>query len=93
MTTKTNETEISKKLSYKISSFLGLTSSAGLISFGIWSMISTSLTYLDQELMDSLTSTEELMANNYFNQGLLLSAILIALGIIIFELQSKKSTD
>ena len=89
MTAKTNNTEATKKVTYKISSFLGLTSGIGFISFGTWSLITTVLTYLDTEIMDSLTKAEELAVNDYLNQGMLLSAIVIALGVIILELQDK----
>lgn len=69
---------------YWLTGVLGLTTGIGVIAWGIWSLFATLATFVYEE---SGVSTEEILINSGFNEGLLLSAIVIALGVIILELK------
>ena len=69
---------------YKLTGFLGLTTGVGVIAWGVWSLFATVGTYIYEETGISL---EEIVINNAFNEGMLLSAVVIALGVIILEIK------
>ena len=69
---------------YRVTNILGLTTGLGVIAWGVWSLIATLATFFYEE---SGVSLEETLVNNAFNEGLLLSAVVIALGVIILELK------
>ena len=69
---------------YKLTGWLGLTTGIGVIGWGVWSLIATVGTFAYEE---SGVSSEEIMINNGLNQGLLLSGVVIALGVIVLELK------
>lgn len=69
---------------YKITGILGLTTGVGVIAWGVWSLFATVATFIYEETGISL---EEIVINNAFNEGMLLSAVVIALGVIILELK------
>lgn len=70
---------------FKVSNVLGLTTGIGVIAWGAWSLIATIATFIYEE---SGASLEEILISNGVNQGLLLSAVVIALGVILLELKS-----
>ena len=81
------ELEISSRMNrimYRLTGLLGLTTGIGVIAWGIWSLITTTVTFVYEE---TGVSTLEVLINNGLNEGLLLSAIVIALGVIILELK------
>ncbi|MCG8360010.1 MAG: hypothetical protein MI920_30970 [Kiloniellales bacterium] len=72
------------RLVFRFTGILGLTTGIGVIAWGVWSLIATIATFVYEE---SGLSTEEILINNAFNEGLLLSAIVIALGVIVLEIK------
>ena len=82
-----NEFESSGNLNgtmYKLTGVLGLTTGVGVIAWGLWSLAATLVTLVYEE---TGFSVEELLMNNAFNEGLLLSAVVIALRVIVLELK------
>ena len=69
---------------YRVTGVLGLTTGIGVIAWGIWSLLGTLGTFIYEE---TGLPVEEILINNGFNEGLLLSAVVIALGVIILELK------
>ena len=69
---------------FKLTGILGLTTGIGVIVWGLWSLIATLATFFYEE---SGVSTEEILISNGLNEGLLLSAVVIALGVIVLELK------
>ena len=69
---------------YWFTGILGLTTGIGVIAWGIWSLFATLATFVYEE---TGVTTEEILINSGFNEGLLLSAVVIALGVIILELK------
>ena len=69
---------------YKLTGALGLTTGVGVIAWGIWSLVATLATFFYEE---TGLAVEEILVNNGFNEGLLLSAVVIALGVIVLELK------
>ena len=70
-----------------ISNVLGLTTGIGVIAWGVWSLIMTvGLSIYERTSMTGM-SLEELLIEDTLNQGLLQSAMLIALGVMIIELR------
>ena len=69
---------------YKLTGALGLTTGVGIIAWGLWSLVETLATLFYKK---SGLAVEEILVNNGFNEGLLLSAIVIALGVIVLELK------
>ena len=63
----------------------GLTTGIGVIAWGAWSLITTLATFVYEEAGE--VSAEEILMNSGLNEGLLLSAVVIALGVIILELK------
>ena len=72
------------RIMYKVTGLLGLTTGIGIIAWGIWSLVTTAATFVYEE---TGVSAVEVMINNGLNEGLLLSSIVIALGVIILELK------
>ncbi len=70
---------------YKLSGALGLTTGFGVIAWGCWSLIATLGTYFYEE---TGLATREILIENGLNQGLLLSAVVIGLGVIVLELKT-----
>lgn len=68
----------------RLSSVLGLTTGIGVVAWGVWSLVATILTFVYEE---TGISTEEILISDSLNQGLLLSAVVIALGVMILELK------
>ena len=68
----------------RLSSLLGLTTGIGVVAWGVWSLVTTVLTFVYEE---TGVSTDEILISDSLNQGLLLSAIVIALGVMILELK------
>ena len=75
-------------LMYRVTGLLGLTTGIGVIGWGVWSLVATVGTFAYEE---SGVGAEEIMINNGLNQGLLLSAIVIALGVLILEVKKLQS--
>lgn len=69
---------------YRLTGLLGLTTGIGVIAWGIWSLVATGATFVYEE---TGVSTVEVLINNGLNEGLLLSSIVIALGVMILELK------
>ena len=78
------ERKTSNRLLLKLGSLLGLTTGIGVIAWGVWSMVTTVGTFVYEE---TGVSTDEILMNTGLNDGLLLSAIVVALGVIILELK------
>lgn len=72
------------RLMMRLSSFLGLTTGIGVVAWGAWSLLIT--VFMTVYERTGLTETEVLI-EDALNQGLLQSAMLIALGAIILELR------
>ncbi len=90
------EQKMSNRLMMRFSGLLGLTTGIGVVAWGAWSMLATFVMTLYERT--GLTEVEVLIEDS-LNQGLLQSAMLIALGAIILELRrlthalSKARTD
>lgn len=69
---------------YKVTGLLGLTTGLGVIAWGVWSVLTSLGTFVYEE---AGASVSEILINNGLNEGLLLSSIVIALGVIILELK------
>lgn len=79
----------SSRLAVWISNLLGLTTGIGVIAWGVWSLVMTmGLSIYERTGM----STEELLIEDTLNQGMLQSAMVIALGVVIIELRSLRDT-
>lgn len=78
------EQKISNRMMMRLSSFLGLTTGIGVVAWGAWSMLLTVVMTIYER--SGLTEVEVLIEDS-LNQGLLQSAMLIALGAIILELR------
>ncbi len=78
------EQKISNRMMMRLSSFLGLTTGIGVVAWGAWSMLLTVVMSIYER--SGLTEVEVLIEDS-LNQGLLQSAMLIALGAIILELR------
>lgn len=90
------EQKMSNRLMMRFSGLLGLTTGIGVVAWGAWSMLATFVMTLYERT--GLTEVEVLIEDS-LNQGLLQSAMLMALGAIILELRrlthalSKARTD
>ena len=81
---KRAEKSLWNRLMKRFSDFLGLTTGIGVIAWGAWSLVITiALTVYERS---GLTAVE-VQIEDAFNQGLLQSAMLIALGAVILELR------
>ena len=72
------------RIMYKLTGLLGLTTGIGVIVWGVWSLFATLATFVYEE---TGVAVEEILINDGLNEGLLLSAIVIALGVVILELK------
>ena len=72
------------RILYKLTGLLGLTTGVGVIVWGVWSLFATLATFVYEE---TGVSAEEILINDGLNEGLLLSAVIIALGVVILELK------
>ena len=69
---------------YRVTGILGLTTGIGVIGWGIWSLLASIATFAYEE---TGLPVEEILINNGLNEGMLLSGVVIALGVIILELK------
>ena len=69
---------------YRVTGILGLTTGIGVIGWGIWSLLGSIATFAYEE---TGLPVEEILINNGLNEGMLLSGVVIALGVIILELK------
>lgn len=70
---------------YRVTGILGLTTGIGVIGWGIWSLLASIATFAYEE--STVLPVEEILINNGLNEGMLLSGVVIALGVIILELK------
>ena len=81
---KRAEARKANRLMMWVSGLLGLTTGIGVVAWGAWSLIATlGLTVYER----SGVSADQVMIEDALNQGMLQSAMLIALGIVILELR------
>ena len=78
------EQKLLNRLMMKLSGLLGLTTGIGIVAWGAWSLLMTVAINIYER--SGLTETEVLI-EDALNQGMLQSAMLIALGVIILELR------
>lgn len=78
------EKSLSNRLMKRLSDLLGLTTGIGVVAWGAWSLLTTVILTVYERF--GLTALE-VQIEDAFNQGLLQSAMLIALGAIILELR------
>ncbi len=75
---------IVNRVMLKLSGLLGLTTGIGVVVWGAWSLLATvGMTIYERTGL----AVEQIVIEDAFNQGLLQSAMLIALGAIILELR------
>lgn len=78
------ERKVSNRLMKRLSDLLGLTTGVGVVAWGAWSLLaSIALTIYERSGLTAI----EVQIEDAFNQGLLQSAMLIALGAVILELR------
>lgn len=78
------ERKASNRIMKRFGDILGLTTGIGVVAWGGWSLLTTiALTIYERS---GLTAVE-IQIEDAFNQGLLQSAMLIALGAMILELR------
>ena len=81
---KRAESRRSNRLMIWLSSLLGLTTGIGVVAWGAWSLLATiGLTIYERTAL----TPDQILVEDAFNQGMLQSAMLIALGAIILELR------
>lgn len=81
---KQAETRRTNKLMMWLSSLLGLTTGIGVVAWGAWSLLATvGLTIYERTAL----KPDQVLVEDALNQGMLQSAMLIALGAIILELR------
>ncbi len=81
---KRAETRKANRMMMWLTSALGLTTGIGVVAWGAWSLIVTlGLTVYERTSL----KPEEIIVEDALNQGLLQSAMVIALGVIILELR------
>lgn len=75
---------IVNRVMLKLSGLLGLTTGIGVVVWGAWSLLATvGMTIYERTGLP----VEQIVIEDAFNQGLLQSAMLIALGAVILELR------
>ena len=75
---------IVNRVMLKLSGLLGLTTGIGVVVWGVWSLLATvGMTIYERTGLP----VEQIVIEDAFNQGLLQSAMLIALGAVILELR------
>ena len=90
MTTNEMSTEeraarrLTNRVMMKLTGLLGLTTGIGVVVWGAWSLLITvGMTIYER----SGLTLDEVLIEDSLNQGLLQSAMLIALGVVILELR------
>src|SRR5271165_5498759 len=73
-----------RRFAFRISLLLGLTTGVGVMAWGAWSL---ALTVVMAAWDDNGATLAAIGAGNAFNQGVLQSAMLVALGAVILELR------
>ena len=72
------------RLMMRLTGFLGLTTGIGVVAWGAWSLLVTlGLTVYERTAL----KPDQVLVEDALNQGMLQSAMLIALGVIILELR------
>ena len=78
------ERNVTNRVMIRLSRLLGLTTGVGVVAWGAWSLLITiGMTVYERSGLEM----QEVLIEDAFNQGLLQSAMLIALGVIILELR------
>ena len=78
------ERSVFNRLMVRLSGLLGLTTGIGVVAWGAWSLLITvGVSVYERTGLE----VDEILIEDAFNQGLLQSAMLIALGAIILELR------
>ena len=78
------ETRRANRMMMWMTGVLGLTTGIGIVAWGAWSLLVTlGLTVYERTSL----KPEEVIIEDALNQGLLQSAMVIALGVIILELR------
>ena len=78
------ENSLFNRLMMRLSGLLGLTTGIGVVAWGAWSLLITvGVSVYERTGLE----VDEILIEDAFNQGLLQSAMLIALGAIILELR------
>jgi len=77
------------KFLYKAMDWCGLTSGIGLIAWGGWWFIWSLGNYI---FISPQSAMQQIVSENYFNQ-VQLSAILVALGVLIMEIKNLGRND
>ncbi len=81
---KRAETRKSNRLMMWITGLLGLTTGIGVVAWGAWSLLATiGLSIYERTAL----RPDQILVEDALNQGMLQSAMLIALGVIILELR------
>ena len=81
---KRAETRKSNRLMMWITGVLGLTTGIGIVAWGAWSLLATiGLSIYERTAL----TPDQVLVEDALNQGLLQSAMVIALGVIILELR------
>lgn len=81
--------KVTNRVMMRLSSFLGLTTGVGVVAWGAWSLLITvGMTFYERSGLE----VEQIVIEDAFNQGLLQSAMLIALGVVILELRRLNAT-
>ena len=78
------------RLMYRVTGILGLTTGVGIIAWGVWSLLAAIGTLFYEQ--EAAMTVEEILVNNAFSEGLLLSPVIIALGVVILELRKIQET-
>lgn len=78
------ERSVFNRLMMRLSGLLGLTTGIGVVAWGAWSLLITVGVSVYER---TGLGVDEILIEDAFNQGLLQSAMLIALGAIILELR------
>lgn len=74
----------SNRMMMWISGLLGLTTGIGVVAWGAWSLLATiGLSIYERTAL----RPDQILVEDALNQGMLQSAMLIALGVIILELR------
>ncbi len=81
---KRAETRKSNRLMMWVTGVLGLTTGIGIVAWGAWSLLATiGLSIYERTAL----TPDQVLVEDALNQGLLQSAMVIALGVIILELR------
>lgn len=84
MTVRDTRRPSDTRLAFRVSRFLGLTTGVGVMAWGAWSLAFTAIMAAWNDNGAGLAAIE---AADAFNQGVLQSAMLVALGAVILEIR------